>query len=222
MRKAQIWISAVLYTLIIVVAIVIVLSAIVPIINKMKDRAVFQKVKNELSNLDADIIDVASEGRGSQRTVPIEIQEGLLKVEDGKIFWEIQSEAKLLEPRTSLRLGNMFLSSNADVNATVAGNTIILNNSRIHVEFNKSATNISKIINKMSIGAVTLPNLPGGLKFTLDSSPFPSVTSTELIPGEGTDFGRVTLVAHTSNSSVDVEFTLEGSSDFLIVNVDID
>ena len=54
MKKAQIWISAVLYTLIIVVAIVIVLSAVVPLINKMKDRAIFQKVKNELLNLDVD------------------------------------------------------------------------------------------------------------------------------------------------------------------------
>ena len=222
MRKAQIWISAVLYTLIIVVAIVIVLSAIVPLINKMKDRAIFQKVKNELTNLDVNIVDVASEGKGSQRTMPIEIQEGTLKIANGKMFWEIRSEAKLLEPRTSLRIGNLFLSSNADVNATVVGSTIILNNSRINVEFNKSATNISKIITRMSMGTINLPNLPGGLTFKLDGNEFPSITSTELIPGEGTNFGRVTVVAHTSNTSIDVEFTLEGGADFLIMNIDID
>jgi hypothetical protein len=222
MKKAQIWISAVLYTLIVVVAIVIVLSAIVPLINRMKDRAVFQKVKNELVNLDADIVEVASEGIGSQRTIPIEIQSGVLKAQGGRIFWEIQSEAKLLEPRTSLRLGNMFFSSNADVNASVSGSTVMLENSRVSVEFNSSATNISRIITKMSMGAVNLPNLPGGLEFRLDGAEFPSVTSTELVPGAGTNFGRVTFVAHTSNPLIDVEFTLEGNSDFLITNVDID
>ena len=221
MKKAQIWISATLYTLIIVVAIVIVLSAVVPLINKMKDRAIFQKIKNEIANLDVDIVEIASEGKGSQRTKPIEIQEGMLKVESGKMYWELRSEAKLLEPRTSLKIGNVFFSSNADVNATIVGAKVILRNSRIHVEFNKSATNISKIITKMSMDSVNLPNLPGGLKFKLDGNE-PSIISTELIPGEGTSFGRVTLVAHTSNASVDVEFTLEGGADFLITNIDID
>ena len=101
--------------LIVVVAIVIVLSAIVPLIEKMKDRATFQRVKNELANIDADIVEVASEGLGSQRTIPLEIQSGMFKVAGGKLFWEMQSEAKLIEPRTSLRLGNQFVSSNADV-----------------------------------------------------------------------------------------------------------
>lgn len=221
-RKAQIWISAVLYTLIVVVAIVIVLSAIVPLINKMKDRAVFQKVKNEFINLDIDISEVAGEGLGSQRTIPIDIQNGMLKVTGGKIFWEMQSEAKLLEPRTSLRLGNLFVSSNADVNASISGDTVILNNSRLHVEFNRSANNISQIITRMNMDGTDLPNLPGGLSFKLDGAEFPSITSTDLVPGEGNNFGRATFVAHTSDTAIDVEFTLEGSSDFLITNVDID
>ena len=222
MKKAQIWISAVLYTLIIVVAITIVLSSIVPLVSKMKDRAVFQKVKNELNNLDALITEVASEGQGSQRTTPFEVQQGVLKVKSGNIFLELQSEAKLLEPRTSLRIGNLFLSSNADVNATIVGEKIILNNSRINIEFNKSATNISQIVSKISMGAINLPNLPGGLKFKLNDQEFPSITSLDLIPGQGNNLGRATLVAHTTNASVDVEFTLEGGADFLITNVDID
>jgi type II secretory pathway pseudopilin PulG len=222
MKKAQIWISATLYTLIIVVAIVIVLTAVVPLINKMKDRAVFQKVKTDLLNLDAYILAVSSEGQGSQRIVPLEVQEGLLKTENGQVFWELQSEAKILEPRTSLNIGNLFLSSNADVNASVSGSIIRLENSRIAVEFNASATNISKMVAKMSISSANLPNLPGGMKFKIDGAEFPSVSSVELIPGQGTNFGRATVVVHTADPELDVEFTLEGGADFLITNVDID
>jgi hypothetical protein len=220
-KKSEIWISATLYALIMVVTLVIVVSAVVPLITKMKDRAVFQKVKTEMTSLDEQISNVASEGAGSQRTVPIEVQEGMLKVSNGELYWELNSEAKLLEPRTSLRMGNVFFSSNADVNASVSGNTATLKNSRIEVKFDMAASDINNMITQMKIGSASLSGLPGGITFKLDGNSFPSITSAELVPGQGINFGRATIVAHTSNASVDIEFTLEGGADFLTTNVDV-
>ena len=70
-RRAQIWVSAILYILITVVAVIIILEAGNPIVNGLRDRTAFSKTKDAMQVLDQYIMDVAEGGPGSQRVVPL-------------------------------------------------------------------------------------------------------------------------------------------------------
>src|SRR3989344_4925059 len=117
-KKADIWISAVLYILIAAVAMVIILQAGLPLLNKMKDRTTFERSKNVLASVDQKIIEVAGEGAGSQRVIPIEIREGNIIVDENndRMQWQLETKTEVIEPRTSLEQGNLKIYSNIEVN----------------------------------------------------------------------------------------------------------
>ena len=85
--KGQVWISAVLYIAIGIVAISLILSAGLPLIYKMRDRNTVMQTKDLLHTFDSSIRQVASEGLGSQRVLdPVIIKGGKLSVEKDSIF----------------------------------------------------------------------------------------------------------------------------------------
>ena len=104
-KNGQIWISAVLYIALGVVAITIVLSAGVPIINKLKDKNVIVQTKNILLSLDNTIREVRDEGPGSRRVInPFVIKSGSLfikpeenKPNDNMIVWDMKTSAVFVE-----------------------------------------------------------------------------------------------------------------------------
>lgn len=218
-KKASIWISATLYTLILIVAIVLVLTAVLPLIEKMKEKSLFTKANNDMLDLDQNIIGVSSEGPGSQRVLPIQLQDGLLKVSNGMIYWEMLSKSDVIEPRTKISVGHLFIESNADVNATVSGNKTILENTKTKVEFDNTASNVDNIISKITNDDGN--SITGGFSFKINSNLLPSVSSVSLEPGQGTNFGSATVVAKI-NSTLKIRFTLEGGADFLTINADAD
>ena len=72
-KKGQIWISAVLYVLVIVALIIIVLEAGLPLLGRLKEKNSFNRVKDTLTALDSNIRQIAGEGQGSQRIVPVAV-----------------------------------------------------------------------------------------------------------------------------------------------------
>ncbi|MBW3012518.1 hypothetical protein KY311_04995 [Candidatus Woesearchaeota archaeon] len=217
-KKGTIWISATLYTLIVIVAIVLVLTAILPLIEKMKERAVFTKTKDDLLNIDNTIVGVATEGPGSQRVLPLQVQDGFMKVEDGELYWEMLTTSDVVSPRTKLEIGHLYIESNADVNAYVVGTKTIINNSRLYVEFDNNATNINNVITVMKNENGN--SLPGSFDFKINGNSLPAVQSTS-IDNEGTKLGSATFIAKI-NSTLKIKFTLEGGADYLAVNADTD
>ncbi|MEM3370444.1 MAG: hypothetical protein QW471_01985 [Candidatus Woesearchaeota archaeon] len=109
--KAQVWISAVLYTLIMVVAVFIILEAGTPIINGLKERTAFSRAKDAMQAIDQYVIQIASEGPGSQRTIPLDISTGRIYSKNGSLTWEMQTDSKVVEPRTGSRSGNILVVS---------------------------------------------------------------------------------------------------------------
>ena len=218
-RKASIWVSATLYTLIVIAAIILVLSAIIPLIQKMQEKSLFTKANNDMLDIDQNIVGVGSEGPGSQRVVPIQLQDGLLKVSSGQIYWELLSKSKVVEPRTAISAGHLFIESNADVNASISGNTTILNNPRISIEFDNTATDINNIIKKITNADGSY--ISGGFSFKINNNNIPAVSSAVLEPGEGISLGSATFVAKI-NSTLKIMFTLEGGADYLTINADTD
>ncbi len=113
MKKGDIWISAIIYIGLGVVAITLLVGAGVPIINKMKDRSTFFQTKEVMQTIDKAIIEVVSEGPGSRRYLsPLEIKKGSLAItlSPRRIVWEMETKALLQEPGQSINEGNLNIT----------------------------------------------------------------------------------------------------------------
>ena len=75
-RKGQIWVSAALYIALGIIVISVVLSAGLPLINKIQAKNTLLQSKNVMFELDSTIRDVMLEGAGSKRPIYIEIEKG--------------------------------------------------------------------------------------------------------------------------------------------------
>ncbi|MBI2667453.1 hypothetical protein HYX17_01640 [Candidatus Woesearchaeota archaeon] len=99
--KGQIWISAVLYTALGVVIITIILSAGLPLINKIRDRNLVTQTKNIMHTLDDNIRKVVNEGPGSKRFIsPLIIDGGELVIDEtnDRMIWSLKTKNKMAEP----------------------------------------------------------------------------------------------------------------------------
>src|SRR3989344_1659064 len=102
MKKGEIWISAVLYTAIGIVAMTLILAAGIPLINKIKDRNTFAQTKELMYVFDESIRTVISEGLGSQRELsPFNIQRGDLYINENSVNWSMKTTALIVEPSSS-------------------------------------------------------------------------------------------------------------------------
>jgi len=112
-QKGDIWVSAVLYLTLGVIAIALILGAAIPFVNKMKDRNTIAQTKEVLSILDETIRLVANEGPGSQRELsPFTIGAGKLTIDAAteEIKWEMETEAITQELNTPLKEGVLTLT----------------------------------------------------------------------------------------------------------------
>ncbi len=134
-KKGQIWVSAVLYILITTVVLVIVIQLGTPLLENLKDKTIFSKTKDNFLAIDKQIKDISSEGYGSQRIIPLEIQKGKVDITEDGIKWQMQTDADIIEPGSSIALGDLTISANSDVSAKKKGDSIILENSAISVNF---------------------------------------------------------------------------------------
>jgi type II secretory pathway pseudopilin PulG len=114
-KRGYVWVSAVLYIALGVIAISIVLSATLPLIEKMKDKNTFSETKEVLYVLDKNIREVFNEGPGSQRILsPFIIREGMFYIDENDydtINWSYKTKAFILEPGASKTEGNIYISS---------------------------------------------------------------------------------------------------------------
>ena len=105
-KKGDLWVSAVLYITLGIIAIALILSAAIPFINKIKDRNTVAQTKELLFTLDKTIRHVANEGPGSQRELSVvTIGAGKLFINDQQdnITWEMETEAVIQEPNIDLK-----------------------------------------------------------------------------------------------------------------------
>ena len=226
-KKSQIWISAVLYVLLISVVIVIVLEGGTPIMNNLRDKSVFVQTRDNFVNLDKHIQDVGSAGPGSQRIVPLEIKKGALSVENNQIKWEMDTKSAVMQPRTSIDLGNLRLGSDSDVDAYETNSTFVLENfhikavfSKIGNESNYGTVNSTSILTSM-VYKVNEGTTAGDFDFLIDNSLIDSDGYSKLLD-EGFSLGSATVVFYLNMSGGAVHnlyFTLDSRSDYLKVRL---
>jgi hypothetical protein len=235
--KAQIWISAILYILVITVVMVVVLNAGVPIMKDLQDKTVFTRSKNTFLALNQQINDISEEGVGSQRVIPIEIEKGSLELKDGSLKWDLLTNAKILESGQQIELGNLFISSNADVSARNNANNYTLANTYLSVAFNKCEDRTACAFNEsgmMMVGQPVFRNPETGVstaagggigqfKFDFGGASTWNYTGFSVLEDEGSSLGaaRVLYYINNTNSSyyTVIEFTLESNRDFMQVRI---
>jgi hypothetical protein len=227
-QKAQIWISAILYILVITVVMVMVLNAGVPIIKDLQDKTVFTREKNSFLALNQHINDISEEGIGSQRVIPIEIEKGNLELKDGALKWDLLTNAKILESGQQIELGNLYITSNADVSARSYTNNYTLENTYIRASFVKCEDRSTCSLNQSAmLGQLVFKNPETGVE-TAAANPFTfdfgtgaswSFSGFSVLEDEGSSLGaaRVAYYVNNTNSTyyTVVEFTLQSNRDFL-------
>lgn len=77
-------------------------------------------MKSSFLKLDKVMQEVSSEGKGSKRTLTLNIDEGRMYVngENDTIYWEHECNAPIISPRTFKTLGNVMVGANMDTSAT--------------------------------------------------------------------------------------------------------
>ncbi len=231
-KKGDIWISAILYILIISLAIVLVINVGAPIIDKMKDSQSLSKSKETMLTIDKTINEVANEGEGSQRILPITIKDGRIVIANNEISWELNTKTQVLDERSDIQFGNMKVSSNANVETTDTDTDYVMQTSINGDIFNVS---IKKIGSESSFSDINTTNLidsvyykgeklGGSFNFLVNGDATSATGNgyTKIDPeGNNTGVGRAKVTAHINSTSYeyDLEITLESFADFLSVEL---
>lgn len=112
-KKGDIWVSAVLYIALGMIVITLILSAGVPLINKMRDRNTIAQTKTVMFDIHQNIQAVANEAKGSTRYLsPVDITSGKMLIDqDGsnKTEWSMLTTNKVMEPDTEFTEGDLKL-----------------------------------------------------------------------------------------------------------------
>ena len=231
-KNGEIWVSAILYVLIISVAIVLIIQIGVPIIDKMKDRTSFSKAKETMLAIDKTISEVANEGEGSQRVLPVEVKDGKITIDPNGISWELNTKTEVLDERSSLQFGNLVISSNANVKTSETNDSYIMQTSIDGDIFNVSIRKIGSESDFSNISTDSLitavyyagEKLEGAFNFSVNGVQASKTGTgyTKMAPsGNNTGIGRAKVIAHINSTAYeyDLELTLESFADFLTVEL---
>ncbi len=225
MKSLSPLLSGILYTGIVIVAIIIVMNVIIPFTEKMKDKAAFESAKETMLTLDKAIQSVLKEGRYSSRVVPVEIKRGKLVIDNttGKIWYELETEAEIISTGTKKEIGNLILASGADVSVKENNGIITMRNSYIEANF-------TKIGNESYFVPVNLSEIITGIRLIRENvtiHPQILIKIADIETGEGyvkpAETGDMlpsgTVIAHVVSGSLkfDLYFTLRSYADFLTV-----
>ena len=219
-----------LYVGIVSVAVLIVVQAGAPALTKMQDVAAVDQAKDSLTNFDKIIQDVATEGKGSTRVVPIQLKKGDLTIDSSTdtIEYTLDTKAEIISPRTKRVVGNMIFKSNANAMVTDNGTDLIIENEHLIAVFNKTgnSTGFAQMNISSSIRSVYLKDTSttfnGAIRIRIDG-----IASNEIGNGYvyaekvGRDLARGRIIAHMNNSAADydVYFTLESGRDHIFIEI---
>jgi len=232
-------ISSVIFIAITISTIAIVYEAGVPVIKKMQASASIEKMKDVFSDLDKVIRDVASEGTGSKRTVYLKIDPGKIVVNETQdaVYWELDTDAKVIEPRTRQIFGNVIIGSNLETSAYQENYSVTypqipaykMENEHIVVYVRKVGSasayedfttnslllgiynkDIGVWFNNTNIFDVTVDNQA--------SSRAANGTTTLLDSGYNLPYATVYALINSTYMKYNVNFTLESGEDFLRID----
>ncbi len=226
------FVSAAIYTGLIIATIVLVVQVAMPIIEKMKDVAAVDQAKDMLTVLNKYIQDVASEGKGSTRLVQIQTKRGTLAVvnESDKIEFAIDTAAAIVSPRTKQRIGVLTLAANCEVDVRSNDTHYMMENSHLNLSFlrydkndsNPHLINISNLTTMFYLEDESA-HFDGVIDLEIDGKSVINGTGYTEVSETGSDLPTGVFIAHINSTSqsigYDLYFTLESEGDYLTVEV---
>ncbi|MBS3163070.1 hypothetical protein J4427_00050 [Candidatus Woesearchaeota archaeon] len=116
-KKADVWVSAVIYVGLVITILTIVLAAGLPVINRMRDKNTATETRDIMHELDSTIRDVIRDGPGAQRTPIIKISKGEFVINQDSVVWTLQnSKFMFSQSGEEVREGNLVvLTTNSPV-----------------------------------------------------------------------------------------------------------
>jgi hypothetical protein len=185
--------------------------------------------------IDKTISEVASEGEGSQRIIPIEVKDGKITISQNEILWELKTKTEVLDERSDQKFGNLVISSNANVRTMETETDYIMQTSIDNDIFNVSIKKIGSESNFSNISTDAIidsvyyndEKLDGTFNFLVNGEAGSGEGEgyTKMIPsGNNTGLGHAKVIVHINSTSppyyeYDLELTLESFADFLTVEL---
>ncbi|RLJ05847.1 MAG: hypothetical protein DRP18_02185 [Candidatus Aenigmatarchaeota archaeon] len=233
MKKGIALISAIILIGITIVAVGIIYNSAVPIVKKLQISGETEKMKQVFNKLDEIVIDVASGGKGTRRTVYLTMGLGRLWLNssDNSLYWKTETSAKVVSPRTQQKTGNLIFGSNLETyaNETQYNGTdaYVLENEHLRVyirkigspqnpEHYKTSDLLLSVYNKDIRKSLDLD----GLEISIDSNPLSvSGQGYTVLSEKGKNLPYATVTAYMSSGYIDyyINFTLESGEDFIII-----
>jgi len=118
-KRGQIWIETVIYTLIALIMIGAVLGFARPKIQEIQDKLTIDKSFEMLQEIDAQVSSVVEGGAGNKRTITIEVKKGEINIASGKIIFTIgDSKSVYSEPGEEITIDKIKVKTEqtGDVN----------------------------------------------------------------------------------------------------------
>jgi hypothetical protein len=212
---------------------VIVLEIGTPLLQNLKDKAIFTKTKDNFLTLDKQLKDISQEGYGSQRIIPLEIQKGKVDITESGIRWEMKTDADIIEPGSSINVGDLVISSNSDVSAKKKGDSYILENSAILINMSSfgnqtnwtDQANPDDLINYIEYKTATgkiRQDIKGHMTFGVknNNDALPAGNGYTKLDRQGDFLTEGKVILHM-NSTVqyDLVFTLQSRADFVKIDI---
>ncbi len=172
-KKGDVWISAVLYFGIGIVIITILLTAGLPVINRLRDKNVVIQTKQVMHTLDENIREVIKEGPGSQRVVTINIKKGVVEIdaELDEIKWVFDGANILIsEPKIDVEEGKIIIRTEEGAEGGTYDISIISRYTDLNVDLTRGTGDVGGII---GIGDLVIrnngvdPSIPGKVQISV-------------------------------------------------------
>ena len=108
-KKADVWVSVVIYTLIGITAIGLILVALQPRINEARDGITIKQTIEAMHNFDSALRSTLI-APGNKRVLELKLGEGEMQIdsENDMIVWSMKSSRKYSEPGFEIREGNII------------------------------------------------------------------------------------------------------------------
>jgi hypothetical protein len=231
-KKADIWVSVIIYTLIAAVALFIILQGGIPMLQKLRERAAYTRMKDVMISMDKQVSELSYEGEGSQRIFPLEMREGKMKVEGSSVFWEYSTDSEIISPRSSNKVGNLLIASNANVRTFDNGTYFLLENKVDNDTFRAKIRKLGTSSSWVPVSTADFieylsfndQKMDGVFNFSLSENPDSAsgLGYTELVPsGNNSYLGWAKAVMHINSSyaEYDLEIMMESYSDYVTAKV---
>jgi hypothetical protein len=109
-KKGQIWVETVLYTLIFLILMGLVLSFAKPKLEEISDKAMIEQSISVMETIDNAILSVVQGGPGNRRKIDLTLNKGKIKIDSNKdqVLFELDSKHAYTEIGKDVEIGRVI------------------------------------------------------------------------------------------------------------------